>query len=84
MDRIAHTSAFVTPVVEQWVEREIVQWVHHEGSNHEWMLLARSYISLAVLQYVFMLWPLHTVSYERNVRVAYERFTHTLVYADIR
>ena len=27
-DRIAHTTAFVTPVVEHWVEREIA----HEGS----------------------------------------------------
>ena len=24
--------AFVTPVVEHWLEREIAQWVHHEGS----------------------------------------------------
>ena len=31
-DRIAHTTAFVTPVVEHWLEREIAQWVHHEGS----------------------------------------------------
>ena len=31
-DRIAHTIAFVTPVVEHWLEREIAQWVHHEGS----------------------------------------------------
>ena len=30
--RIAHTTAFVTPVVEHWLEREIVQWVHYEGS----------------------------------------------------
>ena len=30
--RIAHTTAFVKPVVEHWLEREIVQWVHHEGS----------------------------------------------------
>ena len=22
----------VTPVVEHWLEREIAQWVHHEGS----------------------------------------------------
>ena len=29
-DRIAHTTAFITPVVEHWVEREIAQWVHHE------------------------------------------------------
>ena len=32
-DRIAHTTAFVTPDVEHWLEREIAQWVHpHEGS----------------------------------------------------
>ena len=31
-DRIIHTMAFVKPVVEHWVEREIAQWVHHEGS----------------------------------------------------
>ena len=32
-DRIEHTTAFVTPVVEHWLEREIAQWVHpHEGS----------------------------------------------------
>ena len=27
-DRIAHTMAFVTPVIEHWLEREIAQWVH--------------------------------------------------------
>ena len=32
-NRIAHTTAFVTPVVEHWLEREVAQWVHHEGSN---------------------------------------------------
>ena len=31
-DRIAHTTAFVTLVVGHWLEREIAQWVHHEGS----------------------------------------------------
>ena len=30
--KITHTTAFVTPVVEHWLEREIFQWVHHEGS----------------------------------------------------
>ena len=29
---IPHTTAFVTPVVEHWLEQEIDQWVHHEGS----------------------------------------------------
>ena len=28
-DRIAYTTAFVTPVVEHWLEREIAQWVLH-------------------------------------------------------
>ena len=30
-DRIAHTMAFVQTVIERWMEREITQWVHHEG-----------------------------------------------------
>ena len=40
-DRIAHTMAFVTQVVEHWLEREIPQWVHHikdrsdEPPHHE-------------------------------------------------
>ena len=32
IDRIAHTTAFVTLVMENWLEQEIAQWVHHEGS----------------------------------------------------
>ena len=31
-DRMAHTMVFGTPVVENWLEWEIAQWVHHEGS----------------------------------------------------
>ena len=31
-DRITHTTAFVTPVMEHWLERKIAQWVHNEGS----------------------------------------------------
>ena len=54
-DRITHTTAFVTPVVEHWLEQEIAQWVHHEGSirrpiHHERTLLPRSYISLPYKQ----------------------------------
>ena len=30
-DRIAHTAAFDTPVVEDWLQREIAQWVHLEA-----------------------------------------------------
>ena len=49
---IAQTTAFVTPVVEQWLEREIAQWVRpmkdrsDDPSHHERMLLPQSYISL--------------------------------------
>ena len=51
-DRIAHTTASVTPVVEHWLEREIAQWVlpmkdqSDDPSHHERTLLPRSYISL--------------------------------------
>ena len=50
--RISHTTAFVTPVAEHWLEREIAQWVHSmkdrsdDPSHHERTLLPRSYISL--------------------------------------
>ena len=26
-----YVTAFVTPVMEHWLERELVQWVNHEG-----------------------------------------------------
>ena len=47
-DSIAHTTAFVTPVVEHWLEREIAQRVHpmndrsDDPSHHERTLLPRS------------------------------------------
>ena len=33
--------AVVTPIMEHWLEREIAQWVHQEGSIRQ-MLLPRS------------------------------------------
>ena len=51
-DRITHTTAFVTPVVEHWLVREIAQWLNpmkdrsDDPSHHERTLLPRSYISL--------------------------------------
>ena len=51
-DRITHTTAFVTPVVEHWLEQEIAQWVHpmkdqsDDPSHHERTFLPRSHISL--------------------------------------
>ena len=55
-DRITHTTGFVTPIVEHWLEREIAQWVHSmkdrsdDPSHHERTLLPRSYISLPHLK----------------------------------
>ena len=51
-NRITHTTAFVTPVVEHWLEKKIDQWFHQmkdrsdDPSHHEQTLLQRSYISL--------------------------------------
>ena len=49
---MTHTTAFVTPVVEHWLDRIIAQFVHpmkdrsDDPSHHERTLLPRSYISL--------------------------------------
>ena len=45
-DRIAHITAFVTPVLKHWLEREIAQWI--DPTTHERMLLPWSYISLPI------------------------------------
>ena len=51
-DRITHTTAFVTPVVEHWLEREIVQWVHpmkdrsDDPPHHERTLFFETFHSL--------------------------------------
>ena len=40
-DRMTHTMAFVIPVMDHWLEREIAQWVHpmkdrsDDPSHHE-------------------------------------------------
>ena len=58
---IAHTTAFVTPVVEHWLEREIAQWVHpmkdrsDDPSHHERRLLPRSYVPLPMWSIIYVL-----------------------------
>ena len=61
-DRITHTTAFVTPVVEHWLEREIAQWVRSmkdlsdDPLHHERTLLPRSYISPQIVsELIFIL-----------------------------
>ena len=60
-DRITHTTAFVTPVVEHWLEREIAQWVHTMKDRFRRPIAPRAYA--LPLSYV----PLHTIqSYEQD------------------
>ena len=40
-DRITLTMAFGTPVVEQWLEREIALWIHHPTTHRT--MTERSY-----------------------------------------
>ena len=42
-DRISHITAFVAPVVEHWLELEIAQRIHHEGSIRRPIAPSRSY-----------------------------------------
>ena len=55
---VAHTTAFVTLVVEHWLEREVAQWVHpmkdrsDEPSHHERTLhLAPHFETYSILRY---------------------------------
>ena len=58
-DRIAHTTTFVTQVVEHWLEREIAQWVHpmkdrsNDPSHHE----RRSYHGATSHSFEWPNWP---------------------------
>ena len=57
-DRITHT-AFVTPDVEHWLEREIAQWVHSmkdRSDDPSRTLLPQSYISLLSTYNTHILW----------------------------
>ena len=51
IDRIAHTTAFVTvtPIVKHWLEQGIAQWSHHERSIRR-PTAPRSYISFPHLK----------------------------------
>ena len=77
-DRKAHTTAFVTSVVEHWLEREIVQWVHpmkdrsDDPSHHERKLLPLSYISLTRNGFIHLL-----IHYILLFQVGSPQYQHT-------
>ena len=72
-DRITHTTAFVTPVVEHWLERKIAQWVHpmkdrsDDPSHHKRTLLPRSYISLPRRRKERIKYRIHELIYNISV-----------------
>ena len=74
-DRIAHTTAFVTPVAEHWLEREIAQWVYYmkdrsdDPSHHERTPLPRSYISLLILRVPFLSTLVNGLGHIFNIRM---------------
>ena len=41
-DRIVHTTVFLIPIVEHWLELEIAQWVHQEGRKEMFDLTMHS------------------------------------------
>ena len=53
INRIVHTTDFVTPVVEHWLEREIAQWVHHEGERGDVYINKHVFLSGA-FSYIFL------------------------------
>ena len=72
-DRITHTTAFVTHVVEYCLEQEIAQWIHHDGSIrrpiapwatelHLWLPGAWNnlHLSIAITQNVRVAWKSHS------------------------
>ena len=76
-DRIAHTTAFVTPVVEHLLGREIAQWVHpmkdrsDVPSHHEPTLLPRSYISPHLSKQMLSRQMLHYTCYVGFVKLGF-------------
>ena len=90
IDRIAHTTAFVTPVVEHWLEREIAQWVHlmkdrSDGpSHHERTLLPQSYISHPVSWLVFTT-SIHVVTNKISPKQQsnFNKTKHLMIYRNI-
>ena len=59
-DRKIHTTTFVTPVVEHWLEWEIAQWVHpmkdrsDDPSHHELIKCVRMYTCICMYIHTYI------------------------------
>ena len=50
IDRMTHTTAFVTPVVEHWLEREIAQWCP------DWSARKKEWIVFILTHFIYSQW----------------------------
>ena len=93
-DRTTHTMAFVTPVVEHWLEWEIALWVHHEGlirwSIAPWANAELHFPPLIILVYCCFYLRLQMKMYiphegiaEWTVRKLSEEFCNELMTSDL-
>ena len=68
-DRITHITAFVTPVMEHWLEREIYQWVpFYKDIGQLFILLIKTIIIYITSVLVFLYGP--TEQGDKFIRLA--------------
>ena len=65
-DRITHTTAFVTPVVEHWLEREIAQWVHPMKDCKEEVYGSSKYLCVSLIVTIIILARMRLTDYTRG------------------
>ena len=51
-DKIAHTTVFVTPVIEHWFEREIAQWVHSAHEHQLFFVYMYKHTHICIHKYI--------------------------------
>ena len=62
-DRIIHTTAFVTPVVEHWLEREIAQWVHPMNIGNKTNRTMMEIVFILYQQILYLVLPVQNLKY---------------------
>ena len=76
-DRTAQTTSFVTPIMEHWLEWEIVMKDQYDDpSHHKRMLLPQSYISHSQQLMVKINWWNLEVSFHNHLVLFFGSITH--------
>ena len=69
-DRIAHTTAFVTPIVEHWLEREIAQWADSKVRIIIIIIIIIIIVVVVVIVFnVFIITKLQSLSIQNNMYI---------------